>query len=183
MNIRLITSIRKSTNAITIPIGVVYYDEGRAFVYVARDGMAHKVQIETGIDDENDIEVLSGLTADDKVIVSWSDQLQDKISVNVTKEGEKPEAVPDADEAAGDVSDTSSDDEEAASTDTAAEAYVETTTRVNIRKDPTTDCEVLKTADTGERFLKVGEEPGGWFRIIYDDGEAFVKSDYVRECE
>lgn len=78
--------------------------------------------------------------------------------------------------------------EEVENNDTQAPAtdktvYVETTSNVNIRKDPTTDSERLETAQKGTKFVKAGEESGGWTKIIYNDSEAYVSSDYVRECE
>lgn len=69
-NVRLITNIRRSDNTLTLPIGVIYYDEGRPFVYVAKDGKARRTDVETGIDDGTDIEIVSGLSADDEVIVN-----------------------------------------------------------------------------------------------------------------
>ena len=184
-SIRLVTDIKKSVNALTVPISVVYYDEGRAFVYVAKNGVAVKTAIETGIDDKTDIEVLSGLSPDDQVIVNWSAQLQDNAEVNVTKAAEKvtvttlvadTEAKPEPDTAAATEEEVTSSPEQKAS------VYVEATSNVNIRKDPTTDSERLVTAKAGEKFLKAGEEAGGWTKIIYNDSEAYIKSDYVREC-
>ena len=185
-NIRLVTGIKRSDNALTVPIGVVYYDEGRAFVYVAKDGLAVKTMIETGVDDSKDIEVVSGLTADDQVIVNWSAQLQDKAPVNITKTAEK--IVVDTPE-----NDSANTPEDALAadvgqdTETVAEpgktVYIELTTNVNVRKDPTTDSERLETAKKGTKFVKIADEAGGWTKIIYKDGEAFVSSDYVRECE
>lgn len=186
-NVRLTTGIKKSDNAITVPIGVVYYDEGRAFVYVARDGAAVKTMIETGVDDAEDIEVVSGLTADDQVIVNWSAQLQDGATVNITKSAEKVTV----NTSATDTVETSTGDNSAADDEGSEQSpvtgsektvYVETTSNVNIRKDPTTDSERLETAQKGTRFVKIADEAGGWTKIIYKDGEAYVNSDYVREC-
>ena len=187
-NVRLITSIKTSENALTVPIGVVYYDEGRAFVYVAKDGLAVKTMIETGVDDTVDIEVVSGLTADDQVIVNWSAQLQDKAAVNVTNTAEKIVVNTPADEAGEEaagaaVAETMDGADEAEPAAQDGTVYVETTSNVNVRKDPTTDSERLETAPKGTRFVKIADEAGGWTKIIYNDGEAYVSSDYVRECE
>ena len=187
-SVRLITSIKKSDNALTVPIGVVYYDEGRAFVYVAKDSQAVKTMIETGVDDTVDIEVVSGLTADDQVIVNWSAQLQDKAAVNVTKSAEKITVNTSEDEAGADTGmETPAAADEGSNGETASgpdkTVYVETTSNVNVRKDPTTDSERLETAEKGTRFVKISDEAGGWTKIIYNDGEAYVSSEYVRECE
>ncbi len=183
-SVRLITSIKKSDNALTIPVDVVYYDEGKAFVYVAKDGSAVKTPIETGIDDATDIEVLSGITSDDQIIVNWSEQLQDRVPINITKTEEKMTvSAPEADHRTEDASssDAGAEEPSAAAPDTSV--YVEAVENVNIRKEPTTDSEKLGTVEAGTRLLSAGEESGGWIKISYNDSEAYVKSDYVRKIE
>lgn len=182
-SIRLTTSIKKSDNALTIPVDVVYYDEGKAFVYVAKDGLAVKTPIETGIEDATDIEVLSGITSDDQVIVNWSEQLQDRAPINITMSAEKPvEKVPD-DQETEDTPSTDGKEEIPSEAGPEASMYVEVTTNVNIRKEPTTDSEKLGTVSEGTRLLKIGEEADGWTKVSYNDSEAYVKSDYVRKIE
>ncbi len=186
-SIRLITSVKKSDNALTVPIDVVYYDEGRAYVYVARDGVAVKIPIETGIEDEKDVEVLSGLTEDDQVIVNWSEQLQDNVPVNITKAAEKAAVVPAADEQKTEEVPLAEAEEEEAQKEipeavTEASANVEVITKVNIRKEPDKESVKLDTVPAGTRFQKIGEEADGWTKISYNDGEAYIRSDYVREC-
>ncbi len=183
-SIRLITSIKKSDNALTVPVDVVYYDEGNAFVYVAKDGVAVKTPIETGIDDAADIEVLSGITRDDQIIVNWSEQLQDKAPINITMAAEKTAASAPEDEQETEEAPASDAEEEAPSeAGSETSTYVEVTTKVNVRKEPTTDSEKMGTVDAGARFLKTGEEADGWTKISYNDSEAYIKSDYVMECE
>ena len=182
-SIRLITSIKKSDNALTVPIDVVYYDEGKAFVYVAKDGLAVKTPIETGIEDDTDIEVLSGITSDDQVIVNWSEQLQDRAPINITMSAEKPAVkVPD-DQETEDTPASDGEEEEPQEAGPEASMYVEVTTNVNVRKEPTTDSEKLGTVSQGTRLLKTGEETEGWTKVSYNDSEAYIKSDYVMECE
>jgi len=183
-NVRLNTCIQKSDNAMTVPIDVVYYDEGRAFVYVAKDGIAVKTSIETGIDDEKDIEVLSGLSPEDQVIVNWSAQLQDKAQINITKAAEKIVVdTPVAESVPEEQPEEAKTEEKPESDSPQVSVYVETTSNVNVRKDPTTDSEKLETAKKGTRFEKIEDEAGGWVKISYNGGEAYVSGDYVRECE
>ena len=113
-----------------------------------------------------------------------SEQLQDNAAVNITKTSEKVTVnTPSDDENAGGQTENVVNTEPAESAKSEAPVYVETTAHVNIRKDPTVDSEKLITAEKGTRFEKTGQEPGGWTRIKYNDGEAYVSSDYVRECE
>lgn len=53
------------------------------FCFVARDGKAVKIDLETGITDENNTQVLSGLTTEDDVIVIGQHNLSDGQKVKV----------------------------------------------------------------------------------------------------
>jgi multidrug efflux pump subunit AcrA (membrane-fusion protein) len=59
----------------TIPVDSVYYDNGRPYVFTFDNGSVHRVDIETGISDSENMEVVSGLTASDQVIITWSPEL------------------------------------------------------------------------------------------------------------
>ncbi len=73
--------------AITVPVDAVYYEGGDAYLYVsettAEGVMVHKVPVETGIFDDEKIEIRSGITMDDSVIVTWSSELYEGSMVNV----------------------------------------------------------------------------------------------------
>ncbi len=78
-------------DAITIPVDAVYYDGGDAYAYTCEGSTVHKVQVETGIFDEERIEILSGITMQDKVIVTWSSELYEGSQVNaMTGENKTP---------------------------------------------------------------------------------------------
>ncbi len=77
-------------DAITIPVDAVYYDGGDAYAYTCEGSTVHKVPVETGIFDEERIEILSGITMD-KVIVTWSSELYEGSQVNaMTGENKTP---------------------------------------------------------------------------------------------
>ncbi len=82
VSIRTVT--RRSDNALTVPIDAVYYDGDQAYVYVDDSGRAKRLDVTTGISDEESIEVTQGLTKDDKVIVSWSGSLRDGTAISAT---------------------------------------------------------------------------------------------------
>ncbi|WP_037373192.1 efflux RND transporter periplasmic adaptor subunit [Anaerovorax odorimutans] len=73
----------KVQNVMTIPANAVYYENGKALVYTYENKKAHKVFMEVGISDDKNIEVISGLSNDDKVISTWSSELYEGASVNV----------------------------------------------------------------------------------------------------
>lgn len=78
-------------DAITIPVDAVYYDGGDAYAYTCEGSTVHKVPVETGIFDEERIEILSGITMQDKVIVTWSSELYEGSQVNaMTGENKTP---------------------------------------------------------------------------------------------
>ena len=78
-------------DAITIPVDAVYYDGGDAYAYTCEGSTVHKGPVETGIFDEERIEILSGITMQDKVIVTWSSELYEGSQVNaMTGENKTP---------------------------------------------------------------------------------------------
>lgn len=77
---------RGKLNCLAIPLAALT-DEARTTVAVAdNDGKLRKRQIETGSSDEEYIQVLSGLSAGDVVIVSNTQGLKEGIAVDVTVE-------------------------------------------------------------------------------------------------
>jgi RND family efflux transporter MFP subunit len=70
-------------NAIIIPYDSVYYDGSQAYVYTVVDGLAKRTNIETGLFDNDNIVVTSGLSATDTVITTWAAQLRDGVEVEI----------------------------------------------------------------------------------------------------
>ncbi|MCR5747046.1 MAG: efflux RND transporter periplasmic adaptor subunit, partial [Lachnospiraceae bacterium] len=75
VSIRTIT--RRSDNALTVPINSVYYDGEQAFLYADDGGKAKRINVTVGLSDEENVEILEGITGDTKIIVTWSDSLRD----------------------------------------------------------------------------------------------------------
>ncbi len=65
----------KADNVMTLPVDAVYYSGGDAYVYVYDDGTVHRIPVEVGIYDSERIQILSGLTKEDRVITTWSSEL------------------------------------------------------------------------------------------------------------
>lgn len=85
-------------DAILIPYDAVYYDNSQPYVYVALDGLAKRMNVETGIFDEETITVLDGLSTEDVLITSWSANLREGAEVSVQMKREEGE---NAEETAG----------------------------------------------------------------------------------
>lgn len=62
-------------NVMTIPVDTVYYSGGDAYVFTYDNGTVHKVPVEVGIYDSENMQILSGITMDDTVITTWSSEL------------------------------------------------------------------------------------------------------------
>lgn len=69
-----VTSDRQE-NVMTLPVDAVYYSGGDAYVYTYVDGTVHQVPVEVGIYDSEKIQILSGISASDQVITTWSSEL------------------------------------------------------------------------------------------------------------
>ncbi len=76
-------------NVLCIPLDAIYYDDGKPYVFVSRDGVAEVVYVETGIYDDASMQIVSGLTQNDQVITSWSSQLTSGALVQSVKDTEK----------------------------------------------------------------------------------------------
>lgn len=82
---------------ITVPVDAVYYEGGDAYLYTVEDSSegskVHKIPVETGIFDEQRIEIRSGVSVSDSIIVTWSSELYEGSQVVVVSRNGQPEAV------------------------------------------------------------------------------------------
>ena len=91
----------RAENVMTVPVDAVSYDDGAPFVYCNEGGVAKKTMIESGIYDQERMEVLSGLTYDSQVITTWSNELVDGAEI-LTAESQTPEDAAEAADQEGD---------------------------------------------------------------------------------
>ncbi|NRG46618.1 efflux RND transporter periplasmic adaptor subunit [Bacillus sp. CRN 9] len=68
--------------ALTIPAEAVLTEDGNTYVYLLKDGKSVKQEVTIGIATGNKMEVLDGLSEEDKVISNPSEQLSDGLEVN-----------------------------------------------------------------------------------------------------
>lgn len=71
----------KIENAITVPINAIQKSETADYVFVAENGKAKRVNVRTGKVSEGNAEILLGLKAGDKVIVSGAQDLNEGAAV------------------------------------------------------------------------------------------------------
>ena len=74
-SVKLYITSDKVENVMTVPVDAVYYSNGEPYVYIYDNGTVHKVTVETGISDDEKMQILSGLSADNEVITTWDPEL------------------------------------------------------------------------------------------------------------
>ena len=84
--ISLTKDSRTSVNI--LPLNVLYYENGEAFVYVfegtdGSEGLLRKKKVELGLSGEESAEILSGLSEEDKVVSSWNNEMFDGAKVRL----------------------------------------------------------------------------------------------------
>ena len=87
------------TSVDTLPLNVLYYENGEAFVYVfegtdGNEGLLRKKKVELGLSGEESAEILSGLSDRDKVVSSWNNEMFDGAKVRL--QDKKDESVKDS---------------------------------------------------------------------------------------
>lgn len=86
--VKLYVTSQKAENVMTIPVDCVNYSTGNAFVYTydAAENKARKMPIEEGLIDSHIVEVKSGLSYEDQVIVTWTKEIYDGAPVQLAGE-------------------------------------------------------------------------------------------------
>jgi RND family efflux transporter MFP subunit len=89
---RATVTVRDIPGAITLPGGAIHTRSGadgepETFVWIARDGVAHQVLVDLGIDDGILVEVRRGLKGDEAVISSGAASLREGIAVALAEGG------------------------------------------------------------------------------------------------
>ena len=77
--------VKKAENAIVIPKEIVMSNRNRKYVYVAEKGFAKTRDIRTGIEDNDNIEVLHGLKPEEQLIVRGYETLRDNSKIKIQK--------------------------------------------------------------------------------------------------
>lgn len=95
------TTCHSAKDVIVIPCDAVYYENGDAYVFVARDGTAVKTPVKTGIYDDQNIAITSGLLEGQQVITTWSANLIDGCAITVPGQEEAEETADSAASAQG----------------------------------------------------------------------------------
>ncbi|MCH7494565.1 MAG: efflux RND transporter periplasmic adaptor subunit [Candidatus Marinimicrobia bacterium] len=73
-------------DALLLDKDAIVYEGDKRFVYVVRDSLAHRIRVEVGFEDASRVEIVSGVSDSDKVIIVGQNGLRDKTKVKVVNE-------------------------------------------------------------------------------------------------
>jgi len=73
--VKIYATTQKVEDEMLVQIDSIYYEDGNPYVYVYENGTAVQRFVETGISDDSQIQILSGLSYSDQVISTWSSHL------------------------------------------------------------------------------------------------------------
>ena len=114
-SVKVYFTSEKAENVLTIPTDAVYYDGGKNYVYTVSEiskeelsdtgsgtvaavmegntpAEVHKIEVETGLSDGERTEIRSGISQEDTVILTWTNQLYEGARVQVLSAGAESEA-------------------------------------------------------------------------------------------
>ncbi len=77
-------ALEKTPDAVVVPDTALLIEGSNKFVYVVRQGKAHRVAVETGLDDGVEAEIRSGLNGGEQVVVAGKENLTDGKAVEAS---------------------------------------------------------------------------------------------------
>ena len=83
---KLRVTAKKANNTMLLPLDCIYYSGGNPYVYTYKDGQVKRVFVTTGINDKKNIQILDGITPQDDIVSSWTDEIYDGASVRLSSE-------------------------------------------------------------------------------------------------
>ena len=85
ISVKVIASAKKVQDVLLVPVGSISHENGRQYVYVVSpENTAVRTEVETGVTDDKLIEVVSGLSASDRIVTTWSPDLTDGAKLAVS---------------------------------------------------------------------------------------------------
>jgi len=77
----------RDNSGIVIPYDSVYYSNGSPYVFIEVEGVAQKIDVETGMFNSDSIVITKGLKVGDNIITTWSSDLKNGVKVQAKEEG------------------------------------------------------------------------------------------------
>lgn len=83
-NVKIIKKVH--TNVILVTKDVLIYEEGRVFVFkVDKDNIARKIEVKVGFDDGKRVEILDGISSNDRLVSAGKSTLKNNSKVKLVK--------------------------------------------------------------------------------------------------
>ena len=84
---RISLDLERRENVMTLAPSMVHFQKQKAFVFLAQDGVARRVEVVPGADDGNKIEITAGLSGREAVIAQASEAIADGTPIRIMNEG------------------------------------------------------------------------------------------------
>ena len=84
--VRIEITSDKAEKVLTVPVDSIYYSGGDAYLYTVVDNKAVMTPVEVGLYDDETAEILSGVSKEDTVISTWSNNLYEGANVRINDE-------------------------------------------------------------------------------------------------
>lgn len=102
LKVEISTASHRTESAMLIPCDALYFENGDAYVYVARDGIAARTPVTLGLYTPEQAAIESGLAPGDEIITTWSAVLKDGSPIRLADDtpkdaplaGEEEEVAP-----------------------------------------------------------------------------------------
>jgi len=82
-SVRIFADVQRALNVPIVPLSAIHYDRGVPYMFIAEDGFARRVQVEVGIFDAHNIQIISGINTTDQIISTWSARLADGVEIEM----------------------------------------------------------------------------------------------------
>jgi membrane fusion protein (multidrug efflux system) len=79
--------LKEKPGALTVPRDAVLREEGKEFVFAVEGNQAFRKQVVTGVERENLIEIIEGVTEEDKVVIRGQESLRDRSTIRIVEGG------------------------------------------------------------------------------------------------
>jgi RND family efflux transporter MFP subunit len=85
-NVSVEFNVAQKENVIVIPKKALVVDRKDPYVYTIKDGAAHGCNVVVGLSEGNNIEIISGLSADDELVLSGQINLSEGSKITIVKQ-------------------------------------------------------------------------------------------------
>lgn len=78
---RVKLDLERRENALTVPAGALVTESGKVYLWIVAGGKAKRIEVQTGMDDGIRVEITSGLTGNEEIIMGDKTRLKEGASV------------------------------------------------------------------------------------------------------